>query len=147
MERQIPTSLMEKYETERIELYNLLWTIENGIAGLISGNVSSYSIGNRSCTYQDVTRLRELKDETERRIDEIEAYLRGASARNVTVSTFLDPSICIPRWWWIQKRGAIKAPRCFLNCFNDNIIVVIIQSLFVVFFINYLFLNYFLIVS
>lgn len=98
MERQIPTSLMEKYETERIELYNLLWTIENGIAGLISGNVSSYSIGNRSCTYQDVTRLRELKDETERRIDEIEAYLRGASARNVTVSTFLDPSICIPRW-------------------------------------------------
>ena len=89
---------MEKYETERIELYNLLWTIENGIAGLISGNVSSYSIGNRSCTYQDVTRLRELKDETERRIDEIEAYLRGASARNVTVSTFLDPSICIPRW-------------------------------------------------
>ena len=98
MERQIPSSLREKYETERIDLYNLLWTIEDGIAGLISGNVSSYSIGNRSCTYQDVTRLRELKIETEQRIDEVEAYLRGASPRNVTVSTFLDPSICIPRW-------------------------------------------------
>ena len=98
MERQIPSSLREKYEKERIDLYNLLWTIEEGISGLISGNVASYSIGNRSCTYQDVTRLRELKDETEQRIDEIEAYLRGASPRNVTVSTFLDPSICIPRW-------------------------------------------------
>ena len=98
MERQIPSSLREKYETERMDLYNLLWTIEDGIAGLISGNVSSYSIGNRSCTYQDVTRLRELKIETEQRIDEVEAYLRGASPRNVTVSTFLDPSICIPRW-------------------------------------------------
>lgn len=98
MERQLPSSLREKYEKERIDLYNLLWTIEEGISGLISGNVASYSIGNRSCTYQDVTRLRELKAETEQRIDEIEAYLRGASPRNVTVSTFLDPSICIPRW-------------------------------------------------
>lgn len=98
MDRQIPSSLREKYEKERIDLYNLLWTIEEGIAGLISGNVASYSIGNRSCTYQDVTRLRELKAETEQRIDEIEAYLRGASPRNVTASTFIDPSICIPRW-------------------------------------------------
>lgn len=98
MERQIPSSLREKYEKERIDLYNLLWTIEEGISGLISGHVASYSIGNRSCTYQDIGKMRELKAEIEQRIDEIEGYLRGASPRNITVSTFLDPSICIPRW-------------------------------------------------
>ena len=98
MDRQIPTSLRQKYENERVDLYHLLWSIESGIDGLLSGNVASYSIGNRSCTYQDIAKLKELKAETEQRIDEIEAYLRGASPRNVTVSTFLDPSICIPRW-------------------------------------------------
>ena len=98
MDRQIPTSLKQKYEEERIQLYHLLWSIESGIDGLISGSVSSYSLGNRSCTYQDIDKLKTLKSDTEQRIDEIEGYLRGASPRNVTVSTFLDPSICIPRW-------------------------------------------------
>ena len=98
MDRQIPTSLKQKYESERIDLYNLLWSIDEGIAGLISGNVASYSIGNRSCSYQDIDKLKSLKAETEQRIDEIEGYLRGASPRNVTTSCFLDPSICIPRW-------------------------------------------------
>ena len=98
MERQIPTSLREKYLSERIDLYHLLWSIESGITDLISGNVSSYSLGNRSCTYQDIAKLKELKAEVEQRIDEIEAYLRGASPRNITVSSFLDPSLCIPRW-------------------------------------------------
>lgn len=98
MDRQIPTSLRQKYENERVDLYHLLWSIDEGIAGLISGNVASYSIGNRSCSYQDIDKLKSLKVETEQRIDEIEGYLRGSSPRNVTVSTFLDPSICIPRW-------------------------------------------------
>ena len=98
MNRQIPASLREKYENERIDLYNLLWSIEAGISDLTSGNVASYSLGNRSCTYADIDKLKSLKHETEQRIDELESYLRGASPRNVTVSTFLDPSICIPRW-------------------------------------------------
>ena len=97
-ERTIPNSLREKYLNERIELYNILWSIEEGIAGLISGSVASYSLGNRSCTYQDITKLKELKEEVEKRIDEIEAYLRGASPRNVTTSCYLDPSLCFPRW-------------------------------------------------
>lgn len=98
MNRQIPSSLREKYENERIDLYNLLWSIESGISELISGSVASYSLGNRSCTYNDIDKMRTLKAETEQRIEELEAYLRGASPRSVQVSTFLDPSICIPRW-------------------------------------------------
>lgn len=97
-EKTIPNSLREKYINERIDLYHLLWAIEEGITALISGNVASYSLGNRSCTYQDISKLNELKAEIENRIDELEAYLRGASLRNVTVSTFLDPSLSFPRW-------------------------------------------------
>ena len=98
MERTVPNSLREKYIEERIALYKLLWSIEDGIASLASGNVASYSLGNRSCSYQDIDKLKALRADTENRIEEIEAYLRGASARNVTVSTFLDPSLCIPRF-------------------------------------------------
>ena len=97
-EKTIPNSLREKYINERIDLYHLLWSVEEGITGLISGNVASYSLGNRSCTYQDISKLTSLKAEIENRIEELEAYLRGASPRNVTVSTFLDPSLSLPRW-------------------------------------------------
>lgn len=96
-ERAIPNSLREKYINERIDLYRLLWSVEEGITELISGNVASYSLGNRSCAYQDISKLTSLKDEIEKRIEELEAYLRGASVRNVTVSTFLDPNLCVPR--------------------------------------------------
>ena len=98
MERVIPNSLREKYITDRATLYKTLWDIEDAIMALASGNVASYSLGNRSCSYQDIDKLKVLRNETEERINEIEALLRGASPRNVTVSCFLDPSICIPRW-------------------------------------------------
>ena len=98
MERKIPNSLREKYLDDRATLYRNLWNIEDAITALASGNVASYSIGNRSCSYQDIDKLKTLRNEIEERINEIEALLRGASPRNVTVSCFLDPSICIPRW-------------------------------------------------
>ena len=98
MERKIPNSLREKYLGDRVTLYKALWDIEDAITALAAGNVASYSIGNRSCSYQDIDKLKTLRNETEERINEIEALLRGASPRNVTVSCFLDPSICIPRW-------------------------------------------------
>ena len=98
MERQIPNSLREKYLEERVQLYHLLWKIDDGISALSSGSVASYSLGNRSVSYQSLDQLKRLRAETEQRIEELEAYLRGASARNITVSSFLDPSICIPRW-------------------------------------------------
>ena len=95
--RTIPNSLYEKYMEERVELYNILWDTEAAISALVSGNCASYSLGNRSCTYQDIDKLKVLRNDTENRINELEAILRGASVRNVQVSTFLDPSICIPR--------------------------------------------------
>lgn len=98
MERSIPNSLKEKYLEERAQLYNLLWKIDDAVLALASGSVASYSLGNRSVSYQNLDQIKSLRKDVEDRIDELEAYLRGASARNVTVSSFLDPSICFPRW-------------------------------------------------
>jgi hypothetical protein len=94
----IPKTLREKYTQERERLYELIYKLDAAIIALASGNVASYSLGNRSCTYTDLDKLKGLKQEAENKIEEIEAILRGASPRNITVSSFLDPSICIPRW-------------------------------------------------
>lgn len=94
----IPKTLREKYMQERERLYAIVSKLDDAILALASGNVASYSLGNRSCTYTDLDKLKGLKQEAENKIEEIEAYLRGASPRNITVSSFLDPSICIPRW-------------------------------------------------
>ena len=96
-DRKTPNSLYEKYYFERLELYELLWKIDEGIAALISGNVASYSIGNRSLTYQNLDEMRAMKKDIEAQIADLEAKLSGRSARNVTTNAFLDPSICIPR--------------------------------------------------
>ena len=93
-----PTTLREKYMQERERLYDLVSKLDDAIISLASGSVASYSLGNRSCTYADIDKLKTLRHEAENRIDELEAYLRGASIRNVTVSTFLDPSLSFPRW-------------------------------------------------
>lgn len=94
----IPNTLREKYMLEREHLYRLHGTLEDAIAALSSGNVASYSLGNRSVSYQNLDQLKRLKDECENKIDELEAILRGASPRSVQVSTFLDPSFIVPRW-------------------------------------------------
>ena len=96
-DRKIPNNLYEKYMDERVRLYNLLWDTDAAISALASGNVASYSLGNRNVSYQDIDKLKVLRNDAENRINELEAILRGASVRNVQVSTFLDPSICIPR--------------------------------------------------
>lgn len=93
-----PTTLREKYMQERERLYDLVSKLNDAIISLASGSVASYSLGNRSCTYADIDKLKTLLHEAEDRIDELEALLRGASVRNVTVSTFLDPSFIVPRW-------------------------------------------------
>ena len=95
----IPTSLYDKFTRERIALYNLLEKLDDAILALASGNVASYSLGNRSCTYTDLDKIKGLRKETTDRIEELEALLSGRSVRNVTVSTFLDPSIILPRKW------------------------------------------------
>lgn len=95
----VPTSLYDKFTRERIALYNLLEKLDDAILALASGNVASYSLGNRSCTYTDLDKIKGLRKETTDRIEELEALLSGRSVRNVTVSTFLDPSIILPRRW------------------------------------------------
>ena len=95
----IPNNLYEKYYNERIALYNLLEKLDDAVLALASGSVSSYSLGNRSVSYTDLDKIKALRKETEGRIEELEGLLSGRSARNVTVSTYLDPSIIIPRRW------------------------------------------------
>ena len=95
----VPASLYEKYSTEREALYNLLEKLSDAILSLASGNVASYSLGNRSCTYTDLDKIKALRKETEDRISELEALLSGRSVRNTYTSVFLDPSIILPRRW------------------------------------------------
>ena len=96
---KIPNSLYEKYSTEREALYGLLEKLSDAILALASGNVASYSLGNRSCTYTDLDKIKALRKETEDRISELEALLSGRSVRNTYTSVFLDPSIILPRRW------------------------------------------------
>ena len=96
---KIPNNLYEKYSMEREALYNLLEKLSDAILALASGNVASYSLGNRSCTYTDLDKIKGLRKETTDRIDELEALLSGRSVRNCTTSVFLDPSIILPRRW------------------------------------------------
>ena len=95
----IPNNLYEKYYNERVALYNLLEKLDDAVLALASGSVSSYSLGNRSVSYTDLDKIKALRKETESRIEELEGLLSGRPARNVTVSTYLDPSIIIPRRW------------------------------------------------
>lgn len=95
----IPTSLYDKFTRERIALYNLLEKLDDAILSLASGNVASYSLGNRSVSYTDLDKIKVLRKETEDRISELEALLSGRSVRNCTTSVFLDPSIILPRKW------------------------------------------------
>ena len=96
---KIPNNLYEKYSMEREALYNLLEKLSDAILALASGNVASYSLGNRSVSYTDLDKIKGLRKETTDRIDELEALLSGRSVRNCTTSVFLDPSIILPRRW------------------------------------------------
>ncbi len=96
-DREIPNSLSEKYLQERAELYALLWKIDDGIMALASGNVASYSLGNRSISYQNLDQLKQLKQDAENRIEELEAWLSHRAPRNVSTNCFICPSTVIPR--------------------------------------------------
>ena len=95
----VPASLYEKYSNERIALYNLLEKLSDAILALASGNVASYSLGNRSVSYTDLDKIKGLRKETTDRIEELEALLSGRSVRNAYTNVFIDPSIILPRRW------------------------------------------------
>lgn len=94
-----PKTLREKLERERANYYKLLEQVDEALNALISGAVSSYSIGNRSLTYNNINDLKMYKAEMERMIEEIEATLSGRSIRNVTTNAYLSPSLGFPRSW------------------------------------------------
>lgn len=96
-ERTTPNTLYEKYLQERADLYALLWKIDDAIVALASGNVASYSLGNRSVSYQNIAEIKALKADTESRIEEIEAWLSHRAPRNVSTNAFICPSITLPR--------------------------------------------------
>lgn len=96
-QRTIPNNLYQKYTQEREHLYERLFVIEDAIDALASGNVASYSLGNRSVSYQNMNELKDLKAATEDEIDRIEALLSHRAPRNVACNVFECPAITMPR--------------------------------------------------
>lgn len=96
-EHTIPRNLFEKYMNERTEMYELLFKLEDAISALASGSVASYSLGNRSVSYQNLEQLKALRDDTENRIDVLEAKLSHRAPRCVSTHSYIDPNIVLPR--------------------------------------------------
>lgn len=61
---------------------------------LVSGKITSYSLGNRSVTraQADLKTLMEFIDHTRRRMNELEAILNGRPVRGVSRCVFVDPA-------------------------------------------------------
>ncbi len=67
---------------ERLEFYqNVYEKYQKAYLALIDGGVKSYSIDDRSLTRFDLSDIKDKLDETETKIDELEALLNGRKAR------------------------------------------------------------------
>lgn len=98
-----PRTLRAKLEQDRAKLYEIRGIIFNAVTELIGGAaVVSYSLQNRSCTKTRAdlgslkTYLRELDDQ----ISEIEAILSGRPLRQSTTNVYVNPTNCVPNWWY-----------------------------------------------
>lgn len=98
-----PRTLRAKLEQDRAKLYEIRGIIFNAITELVGGAaVVSYSLQNRSCTKTRAdlgslkTYLRELDDQ----ISEIEAILSGRPLRQSTTNVYVNPTNCVPNWWY-----------------------------------------------
>lgn len=98
-----PKNLRQKLEQDRAKLYEIRGIIFNAVTELIGGAaVVSYSLQNRSCTKTRAdlgslkTYLRELDDQ----ISEIEALLSGRPQRPSTTNVYVNPTNCVPNWWY-----------------------------------------------
>lgn len=86
-----------KYELliqRRDQLYSQLEAMESAYNDLVSGRITSYTLGNRTVSRNSVG-LKELYDlirSIENQIDEIESMLNGRSPRAVTRNSYLMPS-------------------------------------------------------
>ena len=100
---KVPKTLRERLMMEREELYETRDVIHKAIMELLSGSaVTSYVLQNRSIskTRADLNSLKAYASELESRIYEIEALLSGRPQRQSTTNVYVNPTNCIPNWWY-----------------------------------------------
>ena len=100
---KVPRTLRERLMMEREEAYATLSIIRNAINELVAGAaVTSYSLQNRSVskTRADLGSLKAYAAELESRIDELEAILSSRPQRQRTTNVYVNPTNCVPNWWY-----------------------------------------------
>ena len=100
---KVPKTLRERLMMEREELYETRDVIHKAIMELLSGSaVTSYVLQNRSIskTRADLGSLKAYASELESRIFEIEALLSGRPQRQSTTNVYVNPTNCVPNWWY-----------------------------------------------
>ena len=95
-----PRTRREVLMSERTRLYKSLNDAMQGYEDLISGRITSYSLGTRSITRYapDLKTLSDWITSMQNRIAEIEAILNGRPVRNTSRYVFIDPSMIGRRW-------------------------------------------------
>jgi hypothetical protein len=95
-----PRTRREWLMQERARLYKALNDAVKGYDDLVSGAITSYSLGTRSITRYtpDLNALSAFITQTQNRIAEIEAILNGRPIRNTSRYVFMDPSMIGRRW-------------------------------------------------
>ena len=100
---KVPRTLRERLMMEREEAYATLSIIRNAITELVAGAaVTSYVLQNRSVskTRADLGSLKAYASELESRLFEIEAMLSGRPQRQSTTNVYVNPTNCVPNWWY-----------------------------------------------
>ena len=100
---KVPRTLRERLMMEREEAYATLSIIRNAITELVAGAaVTSYTLQNRSVsrTRADLGSLKAYASELESRLFEIEAMLSGRPQRQSTTNVYVNPTNCVPNWWY-----------------------------------------------
>ena len=98
-----PRTLREKLEQDRSKLYEIRGIIFNAVTELIGGAaVTSYTLANRSVskTRADLGSLKTYLRELDDQISEIEAMLSGRPQRQSTTNVYVNPTNCVPNWWY-----------------------------------------------
>lgn len=100
---KVPRTLRQRLMMEREELYETRDVIHKAIMELLSGSaVTSYVLQNRSIskTRADLGSLKAYLAELESKIYEIEAMLSSRPQRSSTTNVYVNPTNCIPNWWY-----------------------------------------------
>lgn len=95
-----PRTERERLMRTRERLCRTLNDYMGAYEDLVSGRITSYSLGTRSITRYapDLKTLADEIDKLQNRIYEIEAILNGRPVRNTSRYVFIDPSMIGRRW-------------------------------------------------